>query len=207
VVISSSASRIAALVSQTLCVCVCVRVCVRACVQTTDSGLLILSKYPVLKSGSYTFTHRGAHMDAGASKGVIFALIKVGHANVLVFNTHLQATHSSHRTATGYRANYESIRYKQILELKNFINKQRHFNGRDVPWLLTGDFNIDAISRPAVADEYGYVYDNTSIESEEYKKLVSLLDPAGRMRDLLKDCNNGEHPATRYFPGSIVTIL
>lgn len=166
---------------------------------------MILSKYPVLKSGSYTFTHRGAHMDAGASKGVIFALIKVGHANVLVFNTHLQATHSSssHRAAAagGHGrggANYESIRYRQILELKNFINKQRHVNGRDVPWLLTGDFNIDAISRPAVADEYGYVYDNTSIESEEYKKLVSLLDPAGRMRDLLKECNNGEHPATRY---------
>lgn len=169
--------------------------------QTTDSGLLILSKYPVLKSGSYTFTHRGTHMDAGASKGVIFALIKVGHANLLVFNTHLQATHSSspHRVATSEgRDNFESIRYKQILELKNFINKQRHVNGRDVPWLLTGDFNIDAISRPAVADEYGYVYDNTSIESEEYKKLVALLDPSCRMRDLLKECNNGEHPATRY---------
>lgn len=98
------------------------------------------------------------------------------------------------------RTNYESIRYTQILELKNFINKQRHFNGRDVPWLLTGDFNIDAISRPAVADEYGYVYDNTSIESEEYKKLTNLLDPMGRVRDLLKECNNGEHPATRHVP-------
>jgi hypothetical protein len=114
------------------------------CSQTTDSGLLILSKYPVLKSGSYTFSHRGAHLDAGAAKGVIFALIKVGHANVLVFNTHLQATHSSssHSAARASvhgrgGANYESIRYRQILELKNFINKQRHVNGRDVPWLLT----------------------------------------------------------------------
>jgi hypothetical protein len=39
---------------------------------------------------------------------------------------------------------------------------------------------------------------------------VSLLDPAGRMRDLLKECNNGEHPATRYelspLPGVPATL-
>ena len=57
---------------------------------------------------------------------------------------------------------------------------------------------MDAISRPAVADEYGYVYDNTNIESEEYKHLINLLDPTKRMRDLLKEANNGEHPPTRY---------
>ncbi|KAL6079084.1 Long-chain-fatty-acid--CoA ligase 6, variant 2 [Balamuthia mandrillaris] len=189
--------------------------------KVTDSGLLILSKFPIVESGSMQF-QQGAHMDAGAAKGGIYALLKIGNAHLLVFNTHLQATHSSSGSSSGSSRRgirgssaadsaYDSIRYHQLVELRRFIHTQSHMNGKNVPWILTGDFNIDAISRPAVADEYGYVYDNTSIESEEYKKMVAILDPTGHVRDLLKECNGGEHPPTRpprlEFPSSVDLVF
>ena len=60
----------------------------------TDSGLLIASKLPVLESGFERF-HGGAHIDAGAAKGIMYAKLQVGSRQLYVFNTHLQASHSA----------------------------------------------------------------------------------------------------------------
>lgn len=54
---------------------------------------------------------------------------------------------------------------------------QKHSDGvGSYCWLLTGDFNIDAIAEPAVEDEFGYVYDNQSNDSEEYLQLMEELN-------------------------------
>lgn len=170
----------------------------------TDSGLLIFSKYPILHRGSLLFKERGSHLDRGATKGVVYAHIEIGKASLLVFNTHLQATHSNSQS-------YEDIRARQLTELKKFIANTRHQLGRNIPWILTGDFNIDAISSPAVADEYGYVYDNQNIESVEYKTMIDTIDPTNTLRDLLKEDNGGQHPPTRpprmEFPRSVSHIF
>jgi long-chain acyl-CoA synthetase len=150
----------------------------------TDSGLLILSRFPIVRSARMAFVQRGMHMDKGAAKGCIAAEIRVGSAHFFVFNTHLQATHSSSGGRGGRAGSsaYDSVRREQLNELRAFIQKEARRDGRRLPFVLTGDFNVDAISVPASADEYGYVYDNQNTESEEYIHLLRTLSPASLPR-------------------------
>ena len=87
---------------------------------------------------------------------------------------------------------------------------------------IKGDFNVDAILRPEIIDEYGYVYNNMNRESDGYVRLIHTyvpflssffilflfffffsdlcvhsIDPTRKVRDILKDAYNGIHPPTR----------
>lgn len=67
----------------------------------TDSGLMIASKFRIL--GRKSSRHSGltlldaddiifqsaSHLDAGASKGVLYALLKVGSENMMVWSSNL----------------------------------------------------------------------------------------------------------------------
>ena len=86
-----------------------------------------------------------------------------------------------------------------------------------VPWLLAGDFNIDAIADLAVADAFGFLVDSLQQESAEYRQMMSVLNGGdggegetpmdasswrhphftfGGVRDLLKEAY-GHHVSTR----------
>jgi hypothetical protein len=74
-----------------------------------------------------------------------------------------------------------------------------------IPWLLTGDFNVDAIPSSS------YLYENYSLnarESEEYQHMMHLLSSGtgAEILDLLKFKEKGVHPSTRppriQFPSS-----
>lgn len=57
-----------------------------------DSGLLILSKLPIVDSDEHYFS-RYFDVDAMSAKGVVFAKIEVEDNYLYLFNTHTQATY------------------------------------------------------------------------------------------------------------------
>lgn len=113
------------------------------------SGLLLLSKYPVINSDVFCYEDR-AGSDAFASKGVVYAKIKTGTKDdeyVHFFTTHLQ----SH--------GYIETRQKNLEELFDFISKilsEELSRVQSVnPVIITGDFNVPANSEDkAVSAEY-----------------------------------------------------
>jgi endonuclease/exonuclease/phosphatase family metal-dependent hydrolase len=107
-------------------------------VSVTNSGLLLLSRYPVRHVDLYTFQHK-AGFDAWARKGVIHAVIcreAAGdtHDCLDVFVTHLQA-----------RPREQAQRLGQVQELAHFIHAIRTASP-DRPALIMGDFNINSAS-------------------------------------------------------------
>ena len=83
----------------------------------TDSGLLIASKLPVVSSGFERY-QRGLHLDAGATKGILYSKLQVGSRQLWVFNTHLQASHSG---AGG--SDYCKLRALQLSQLRQCISE------------------------------------------------------------------------------------
>uniref|UniRef100_A0A6B2KWX2 sphingomyelin phosphodiesterase n=1 Tax=Arcella intermedia TaxID=1963864 RepID=A0A6B2KWX2_9EUKA len=164
----------------------------------TDSGLLILSKYPFVDTG-YKIFKDCAHYDAGASKGVIWARIKIDDFCVNVFNCHLQATHAK-------KYDYNQIRQKQLTALRRFILKKISGENAKQPWLLGGDFNVDAlkVKNTALFDLHDKV--QSEQESDDYKTMMNYIDPTNKIKDLLK-IKYGCHPSTRPPREAINSIL
>ena len=77
-----------------------------------DSGLLILSKFPIIAAGAFSFSDAEG-TDRLANKGVVYARIKIGPSSddyIHFFNTHLQ----SH--------GYSETRFKNLKELMVFVS-------------------------------------------------------------------------------------
>ena len=100
----------------------------------------------------------GRHLDAGASKGVVYAKLQVGSRQLFVFNTHLQASHSG---SNGHV--YRGVRKLQLRQLRAFISETTRHAG--MPWLLAGDFNVDAIADHTYTDAFGYLCDSLPQDS------------------------------------------
>jgi len=104
-------------------------------------GLLILSKYPITKSGAVLFSssvglypHR--RPDRYFDKGVIYARIKIEDDYIHLFNTHLQSGSSSVKAI-------KTVRDQQLKEIAKFIEQMTADDNLNHPILLVGDFNID----------------------------------------------------------------
>ncbi len=98
-----------------------------------NSGLLILSKYPI-KENSFFMYSGMAHADRFSSKGALAATIEVEDGIYLqVATTHLQAQQGK---------KYELIRKSQYKYIKKSVIDS--FKIDELPLVLTGDFNIDS---------------------------------------------------------------
>eukprot|EP01062_Namystynia_karyoxenos_P026137 TRINITY_DN20408_c0_g1_i1.p1 TRINITY_DN20408_c0_g1~~TRINITY_DN20408_c0_g1_i1.p1 ORF type:complete len:1000 (+),score=289.78 TRINITY_DN20408_c0_g1_i1:79-3078(+) len=168
----------------------------------TDSGLLILSRFRVIDSGAMAFVTEGADLDRGAMKGCLFALLQLspGH-NVAVFNCHLQATHTSRHSPDG---RYETIRERQLRELRTFLLQSVHRTHHSGPVILTGDFNVDAIDSGVGGADGGEI---SSVAYRHLKHALCRQLLGGRdLLDLLYE-QEGRHPSTRpprqNFPSTI----
>lgn len=97
-----------------------------------NSGLLILSKYPIREQSFYMYSSM-AHADKFSSKGVLAITIEIEENSFAhIATTHLQAQNGE---------KYEQIRKRQY----KYIDEKviRNFKLKDIPLILTGDFNID----------------------------------------------------------------
>lgn len=163
----------------------------------TDSGLVIFSRLPIAETRSIRF-ESGAALDAGACKGAMWARVELASGRYLdVFNCHLQASHTG---ADGEV--FDRIRRSQLKELREFIE----LAGTEHPYVLTGDFNVDAIPEPSdPMGTYGIPFRPPRQESEDYQRLLHSLDPRGRLVDLLcgptpQDPLGKESPSFRRHP-------
>jgi len=135
-----------------------------------DSGLMIFSKFPIVATDSITYKD-GIGWDAMSAKGVLYAKIKIGNNKFFhVFSTHLQASYND------VTANDVNIRQNQIKELVNFMTTK---STDGYPLALLADFNVNSCSK-----------------SDEYQKLIDLLEINGYKRiDTALD-SYGYHPIT-----------
>lgn len=115
----------------------------------TSSGLMTLSKQPIVRTAAHRFAHRGSILhdpDAHAAKGVTLAEINVGlDRNLEVYNTHLIAGNDLIPRQTVRRNPDEvaDIRQAQVEEVLSFVSKY-HRDGNAT--LVVGDFNVAADS-------------------------------------------------------------
>lgn len=128
-----------------------------------DGGLMILSKYPIVKTQKLTYK-RGIAIDRFSAKGAIYAKIAVQpKVHIHVFTTHLQS--SSSEQATSLSDPSVAVRLTQIAVLKEFIDECTRGKPSDEPILLLGVLNTNAIKPGSPASE----------SSDEYKVMKNLL--------------------------------
>jgi endonuclease/exonuclease/phosphatase family metal-dependent hydrolase len=140
--------------------------------QVIDSGVLILSKYPILTTDAIVF-EPGCSFDAFAAKGAVYAQIAIGPTRkVHVFSSHLQASYGE-VTDRDFR-----VRQIQSIDIRKLISKwANQTNERDLIAVLA-DLNIDSIG-----------------EGPEYSVLLTnMAVPGYRLVDTLSA--NGSHAMT-----------
>jgi len=109
-----------------------------------DSGLVIISRYPIIKSERLTFK-RGIKTDRFYSKGALYAKILCSpNREINVFNTHLQSGISNNNNTDGVNLSDALVvtRCKQLMALKSFIDSCTEDNNG--PILLAADMNVNS---------------------------------------------------------------
>lgn len=101
----------------------------KKCGKFLDSGLLVLSKYPIIKNSHILYTC-ASNWDWFASKGAIHVQISTPNGPYDFFTTHMQA---------GDTSSDQKVRPFQFVQLINFVNDNMP-NGNNV--YLIGDFNV-----------------------------------------------------------------
>lgn len=120
-----------------------------------DSGLVILSKYPIVESGFMPFANKGTGADLVAEKGCLWAKIELKKdVFVHVFNTHPQANYGDYEEAVQIEDSdskkYDkimktySVRISQMLEISQFLKKKIQKSTGQNLVMFMGDINIDA---------------------------------------------------------------
>lgn len=94
-----------------------------------DSGLVILSKFPIKYIGFETFKKK-CSVDSLAEKGFLIVIIK----DMIVINTHLQCCYENNDNEQ------KNIQYLQLQQIKEYIIEN---NLTNINILLVGDFNMN----------------------------------------------------------------
>ena len=96
-----------------------------------DGGLVILSKYPIVKVRNFNFGSKSFSYDRLAHKGFLNAIIKINNKKISLYNLHNQSFYKKFK-------NPYFIQNYQLKKLNDFINKN------DKYIIVGGDFNIES---------------------------------------------------------------
>ncbi|CCW68782.1 unnamed protein product [Phytomonas sp. Hart1] len=158
----------------------------------SDNGLIIVSRFPICRRGSYTFRKEedASHV---MLKGCIFAEIEIPMDNsndsgrIVFFNVHLRPEE---------RAPSESSQVQQMIRFMDSVLKQLENNIESplevkCPFIVSGSFNIHGIKS------------NTNHPSGAFNDLTNELHALGNIKDIIFE-ENGFNPPTRppklFFP-------
>ena len=101
-------------------------------INIVHSGLVILSKYPIIDVQFYLYKQSNPlTFDILSEKGILTAQIEINGKKIYIMNTHLQS-------CDFYR--YDRYAVLQLDELKQYLT---HLRLRDEKYVVGGDFNID----------------------------------------------------------------
>ena len=98
-----------------------------------DGGIIILSRWPIVRQATMTFGGTCSGTDCLADKGVAYAAVRKGRFTYHVFGTHAQSI---------FGFDVASVRAAQFVLWRSFIEELAI--PKDEPVLLTGDLNVDA---------------------------------------------------------------
>ncbi len=114
-----------------------------------QSGLAIVSRWPILDQRYHIFTGKSYHYEAYMSKAVQYAKIQAQNKyNVHIFNTHTQAWTNSAA---------QQIRLEQFRQIAEFI-KSLNIPPSE-PVIICGDFNLDFYESAYVLREFESIAD------------------------------------------------
>jgi len=118
---------------------------------THNSGVFILSRWPIEESHSFTFVNFTVTytLDFMARKGAVYARINKNGNRLHIIGTHLQADKGSHQ-----------IRMKQLDELKWWIDDFKIPKTEAV--ILAGEFNVNSLNTSEFTDMLSH--SNTWVE-------------------------------------------
>jgi hypothetical protein len=137
-----------------------------------DSGLLILSRFPILECDHVTYSI-GIDVDKLSAKGAIYVKVNVYGRVVHVFTTHLQASYGT--TDYSQFAMYRLARRSQLREMKKFIDSKVKNNSELA--IIAGDFNMDG--REAVKQPKFEVISMKFACQDDYNHLMRILSGDG----------------------------
>jgi endonuclease/exonuclease/phosphatase family metal-dependent hydrolase len=134
---------------------------------TIDAGLLILSRFPIVESEFRPFKYT-IYACAICEKGILYVKFKIKDSNLIILNTHLQASYLDENTNMWEMC--VKTRLSHIDEINEFIAEKIN-NSEILPGdtiVLLGDFNVDAhefeVSRQRLGDKFKYkLYDEYNI--------------------------------------------
>jgi len=125
-------------------------------VKVLNSGLMILSKFPIVTSSFTAFKNKNLYtLDAFSDKGYLSVLLKIGNREIYVITTHLQS--STHEE-------YDPVCFLQYQELIDYIRTLTK------PFVLAGDFNVDVEECKKQFPFYKYHYPSTPTIYINFKK-------------------------------------
>lgn len=142
-----------------------------------DSGLLLLSRYPILRSAAEHYAMRRG-VDFWAAKGVVFASIKTPSGIVNVYGTHMQA---------GAAPSHQAARMSQSAQLAAFVLRTAE---RGCPIIACGDMNMGRTLDPTFARHSGH-YVSAEDAKARHEAFVLLLARAG-LREVIPEDGNRE---------------
>ena len=168
-----------------------------------DSGLLILSKVPIVYSEFHYFKP-GSYEDALAQKGILYAKIDIGESNfVHIFTLHTQANIHSIEKIREIPNNISRI--NQIIESRDFIDSifLKHFRNHDLAYLM-GDFNVNANCNLYPLKNILEFFENNPFREEcikgknEYDLLIKIFKSSEiyEIEDLFFKGDNDKFPVT-----------
>lgn len=141
-----------------------------------NCGNVICSRYPIVDAKCYQFSNTEG-WQRFMPNGVLYASIDCKGTPFHVFTTHLHS--STHPDPTNWsNQNCALVRRKQCKELKRFID-QTVANGD--PWIVTGDFNINAPSEE-YSDLCSIMHHQSALEQRNFPRTFndkSFLAPRG----------------------------
>ena len=161
-----------------------------------DSGLVVMSKYPIKYIGFEKFNHM-ASVDRFSQKG--FMIVKI--RKLIVINTHLQSCYNNNKY-------HKKIQYLQLEQIYNYIiNNIISDEYNDTNILLVGDFNVNIFNinifknfkkiyhkSPTLWDDDNGIISNTStskINNEQTPKWYDggfLLSNKYSIRNIQTEC-------------------
>lgn len=151
-----------------------------------DAGLVIVSRYPIVKAEYHTFSRAiYRSIDIIVSKGVLYARVSlfgdkpVRYAHV--FTMHLQANNGMDDVP------FDKVRALQMSEIADFVKQMTEDDPNGLV-ILAGDFNVDARS--------GYDDPSSSIEYKAAVEKLLSFRPETQLKDILYLANNESHPVT-----------
>lgn len=151
-----------------------------------DAGLVIASKFPIVKTEYHTFSQAiSRSIDYIVAKGALYARVSLfadaPERYAHVFTMHLQANNGLQDVP------FDKVRRTQLVEIARFVSRMTEDDPMGVV-ILAGDFNVDAragFDDPRSSDEY-----------REAVRVLQRIRSDMSVRDLLYEANNHSHPVT-----------